>query len=95
MSTTRSHRRRDPRTRRQGVLPAVGARLDRPRALVWAALAWVVLIFPLGQPAIEVKDYSTAVIYGIIALSLNILLGYVGQISLGHQSGAQDLRVDT
>jgi branched-chain amino acid transport system permease protein len=56
------------------------------RAVVWAALAWLVLVFPLGREAFEVQQYSEAVIYGIIGLSLNVLLGYVGQISLGHQA---------
>jgi branched-chain amino acid transport system permease protein len=56
------------------------------RGIVWIALAWVVLVFPLGRAAFEVQQYSEAVIYGIIGLSLNVLLGYVGQISLGHQA---------
>jgi branched-chain amino acid transport system permease protein len=56
------------------------------RAIVWGAIAWLVLIFPLGRAGFEVQQYSQAVIYGIIGLSLNVLLGYVGQISLGHQA---------
>jgi branched-chain amino acid transport system permease protein len=56
------------------------------RGLLWAALAWVVFVFPLGREGFEVQRYSQAVIYGIIGLSLNVLLGYVGQISLGHQA---------
>jgi branched-chain amino acid transport system permease protein len=56
------------------------------RGIVWMALAWLVLIFPLGREAFEVQRYSEAVIFGIIGLSLNVLLGYVGQISLGHQA---------
>lgn len=56
------------------------------RAMVWAALAWLVLVFPLSRPGFEVQRFSQAVIYGIIGLSLNVLLGYVGQISLGHQA---------
>jgi branched-chain amino acid transport system permease protein len=56
------------------------------RGIVWVALAWVVLVFPLGREAFEVQQYSEAVIFGIIGLSLNVLLGYVGQISLGHQA---------
>jgi branched-chain amino acid transport system permease protein len=56
------------------------------RGIVWIALAWLVLIFPLGRQAFEVQQYSEAVIFGIIGLSLNVLLGYVGQISLGHQA---------
>lgn len=56
------------------------------RALVVLALVWLVLVFPLSQEGFEVQRYTTAVIYGIIGLSLNVLLGYVGQISLGHQA---------
>ncbi len=56
------------------------------RAIVWAAIAWLVLVFPLGREGFEVQRYAQAVIYGIIGLSLNVLLGYVGQISLGHQA---------
>ena len=56
------------------------------RAVVWAAIAWFVLLFPLGREGFEVQRYTQAVIYGIIGLSLNVLLGYVGQISLGHQA---------
>ncbi len=56
------------------------------RGIVWIALGWLVLVFPLGREAFEVQQYSEAVIFGIIGLSLNVLLGYVGQISLGHQA---------
>jgi branched-chain amino acid transport system permease protein len=56
------------------------------RGTVWIAIAWLVLVFPLGREAFEVQQYSEAVIFGIIGLSLNVLLGYVGQISLGHQA---------
>jgi len=56
------------------------------RGIVWAAIGWLVLIFPLSRPGFELTTYSTAVCYGIVALSLNVLLGYVGQISLGHQA---------
>ncbi|MDQ3468904.1 MAG: branched-chain amino acid ABC transporter permease, partial [Actinomycetota bacterium] len=34
--------------------------------------------------AIELQDFTRAACYAIVALSLNVLLGYVGQISLGH-----------
>jgi len=56
------------------------------RGIVWVAVAWLVLLFPLGRESFEVGFFADAVIYGIIGLSLNILLGYVGQISLGHQA---------
>jgi branched-chain amino acid transport system permease protein len=62
------------------------------RTSVWVLLAWFVLAFPanvLSPFDLGVADVSAAteaVIFGIIALSLNILLGYAGQISLGHQA---------
>ena len=56
------------------------------RGVVWASLAWLVLLFPLSRPGFEVQLYTKAVAYGIVAISLNVLLGYVGQISLGHQA---------
>ncbi len=56
------------------------------RGLAWAAVAWLVLVYPLSQPATDLIQYTTAVCYGIVALSLNVLLGYVGQLSLGHQA---------
>jgi branched-chain amino acid transport system permease protein len=62
------------------------------RIAVWVMLIWFVLAFPanvLSPFDLGVADVSAAteaVIFGIIALSLNILLGYAGQISLGHQA---------
>lgn len=56
------------------------------RGIVLAAVAWLVLVFPLSRPAGDLTEFTTAVCYGIVALSLNVLLGYVGQISLGHQA---------
>ncbi len=62
------------------------------RGLVWAAVAWVVLAFPvnvLSPFEVGVSDIdvaSLAVIYAIGGLSLNVLLGYCGQISFGHQA---------
>jgi branched-chain amino acid transport system permease protein len=50
------------------------------------ALGALVLVFPLSRSGIEVNVYTEAVIYAIIGLSLNVLLGYAGQISLGHQA---------
>jgi branched-chain amino acid transport system permease protein len=49
-------------------------------------LAALVLLFPLSRSGIEVNVYTEAVIYAIVGLSLNVLLGYAGQISLGHQA---------
>jgi len=62
------------------------------RGVVWAFLAWVVLAFPvnfLSPFEVGVSDIdvaSLAAIYAIGGLSLNVLLGYCGQISFGHQA---------
>ncbi|HLF40821.1 MAG TPA: hypothetical protein VI854_05020, partial [Acidimicrobiia bacterium] len=56
------------------------------RGVVWAAVAALVLLVPLTRDSIEVNIYSEAVVFAIIGLSLNVLLGYTGQISLGHQA---------
>jgi branched-chain amino acid transport system permease protein len=54
------------------------------RAVAWAAVAYLVLVLPLGRSGTDLRLYAIAVCYAIVALSLNVLLGYVGQISLGH-----------
>jgi branched-chain amino acid transport system permease protein len=56
------------------------------RGAVVAGLAALVLVFPLTRSGIEVNVFTEAVVYAIIGLSLNVLLGYAGQISLGHQA---------
>lgn len=55
-----------------------------PRALVFAALAYIFLWripHDTGGAAAVAAD---ACIYAIVAISLNILIGYTGQLSLGH-----------
>ena len=66
---------------------------DRPgvagwcaRGAVMAVVAGLVLFVPTLRNSVEVHIYTQAVIYAIIGLSLNVLLGYTGQISLGHQA---------
>jgi len=56
------------------------------RVLVMAAAAALVLLFPATKGNVDVHIYTQAVIFAIIGLSLNVLLGYTGQISLGHQA---------
>ena len=62
------------------------------RGLVWALLAWLVFAYPVNffSPfdvgVADVDIASRAVIFAIGGLSLNVLLGYAGQISLGHQA---------
>lgn len=56
-----------------------------PRGAVLAIVAFVVLVLPLQLQQFHSDRWSRAVIYAIVALSLNVLIGYAGQISLGHQ----------
>ena len=67
-------------------VPAVRRSAGPARGVLWLGVAYLVLLFPLDRPAGDLVTYTTAVCYGIVALSLNVLLGYVGQISLGHQA---------
>jgi branched-chain amino acid transport system permease protein len=57
------------------------------RAAVFVAAAFVVLVLP--QIVFDRGDFDVlgqAVIYAIFGLSVNVLLGYTGTISLGHQA---------
>lgn len=56
------------------------------RIAVMAVVAAVVLVVPLLRDPSDVRLFAQAVTYAIIGLSLNVLLGYTGQISLGHQA---------
>lgn len=55
-----------------------------PRALVLALIAyWLLVLIPRSE--VYAPFASDAVIYAIVGLSLNIIIGYTGQLSLGHQ----------
>lgn len=55
-----------------------------PRGVVYALLAyWVLVLIPQAETYAAVA--ADAVIFAIVGLSLNILIGYTGQLSLGHQ----------
>jgi branched-chain amino acid transport system permease protein len=51
---------------------------------VLAALALLVLAIPVIVPDVYTNVISRAAIYAIVALSMNVLVGYTGQVSLGH-----------
>jgi branched-chain amino acid transport system permease protein len=63
-----------------------------PRLLVWALLGWLLLCYPANilspfeVSGVEANAASEAAIFAIIGLSLNVLIGYAGQVSLGHQA---------
>ncbi len=55
-----------------------------PRAVVYLLLAiWLLVLIPGSE--VYAPFAADAVIYAIVALSLNIIIGYTGQLSLGHQ----------
>lgn len=71
----------DPRVRWRPSTPGLVAR--------WAVLGvvgLVVLAVPHLIPDVLVNVYARAMVYGVVALSMNILIGYAGQVSLGHQA---------
>ena len=55
-----------------------------PRLVALAVIAAVVLAIPAVIPDVYTNVVSRAAVYGIIALSMNVLVGYAGQASLGH-----------
>ncbi|MBW8826585.1 MAG: branched-chain amino acid ABC transporter permease [Acidobacteria bacterium] len=58
-----------------------------PRVAPLLALAAVVLVLPrLVFDSADFALLSLAVVYAIVGLSLNVLIGYAGTISLGHQA---------
>lgn len=56
------------------------------RIVVLALLALAAVGVPLVVPSVQVDLVTNAFVFGIVALSMNILLGYVGSVSLGHQA---------
>ncbi|HET9444242.1 MAG TPA: branched-chain amino acid ABC transporter permease, partial [Acidimicrobiales bacterium] len=56
------------------------------RVVVLAGLLALVLSVPVLVPDVYTNIVSRAAIYGIIALSMNVLVGYTGQVSLGHSA---------
>lgn len=71
----------DPRVRwrpgRAGMAARVGA-----HAVILGLLA----VVPQVMPGTLVNVFSKAMVFGVVALSMNILIGYAGQVSLGHQA---------
>ncbi|MGH2813064.1 MAG: ABC transporter permease subunit, partial [Actinomycetota bacterium] len=56
------------------------------RGLVLAAIGIPLLIYPAAAEETGAALYAKAVVFAIIGLSLNVLMGYAGQISLGHNA---------
>lgn len=71
----------DPRERWRPSPAGVAARLA-----VIGLLAFLVLLIPHLLPGTLVNIAARAAVFGIVALSMNVLMGYAGQVSLGHQA---------
>jgi branched-chain amino acid transport system permease protein len=56
------------------------------RALAFAALAALLSVFPFFAGAYPVKLLQEILIWGIFAMSLDLLMGYAGMVSFGHSA---------
>ena len=56
------------------------------RALAFAAIVLLVTVFPLLAGAYPVKLLQEILIWGIFAMSLDLLMGYAGLVSFGHSA---------
>jgi branched-chain amino acid transport system permease protein len=75
-------------TERAGAVPKERLTAARvvPRAVVAGLIAAAVLAIPLLTDVPHDQWVGLAVIYAIIGLSINVITGHAGQISLGHQA---------
>lgn len=70
-------------------MTAVQAVTVRRRSLSYAAAALVAAVafaLPVLIPALYLNVLSRAATFAMVALSINILVGYTGQVSLGHNA---------
>jgi branched-chain amino acid transport system permease protein len=56
-----------------------------PRLIGWAAVGLLVFYLP-AHSDVFAKTASYSAIFAMVGLSMNVLVGYTGQISLGHQA---------
>src|SRR4029077_3484268 len=56
------------------------------RVLAFAALIVLLAVFPLFAGAYPVKLLQEILIWGIFAMSLDLLMGYAGMVSFGHSA---------
>jgi branched-chain amino acid transport system permease protein len=57
-----------------------------PRALAFAAIVLLVAAFPFLAGVYPVKLLQEILIWGIFAMSLDLLIGYAGMVSFGHSA---------
>lgn len=66
--------------------PRVTARGLVARRLILLAILIGIVAYPALVTPLRASRFNLAIIYAVIGLSVNILMGYAGQISLGHQA---------
>lgn len=70
------------------ILPAPAVAGPRPvrrtSTLGWLAFAALLFLVPLVFPGYRTFQFTGVLTYAIAALGLNLITGYVGQVSLGH-----------
>ena len=74
---------RDPASARAARLSRAGI---AARAVVAVLIAATVLLLPLPLDNVWRSRMALAVIFAVIGLSVNVITGHAGQISLGHQA---------
>lgn len=79
VGTARAALALDPRRRWRPSPEGIAA-----RTAVLAVLVLLVLVVPRWVPGTLVNVVARAAVFAVVALSMNVLLGYAGQISLGH-----------
>jgi branched-chain amino acid transport system permease protein len=75
-----------PRIRRPGERWRPSREGAIARLVVLAAILGFAAAAPLLVPSVQINIVSRIAVFAIVALSLNILVGYTGQISLGHSA---------
>ena len=56
------------------------------RLLAFALVVAAVALFPLGAGNYPVKLLQEILIWGVFAMSLDLLMGYAGMVSFGHSA---------
>lgn len=64
-------------------LPEAPTRM-RPRTMIAFALVGVAAFVPFRLPALAIGYVTTAIVYAVAILGINLIAGFVGRVALGH-----------
>lgn len=70
----------------RGILVRTPAQRLVLRVAVFLGVAAVLLYLPQQYPAFRVEQFNDVIVYSLVVLSLAILTGFSGQISIGHSA---------